>query len=214
MTTRVLIGSRKGGVGKSTLARGLAVAAAGLGRQVLLADFDTEQLTCVAWQAKRVERDLEPSVEVASYKNLKRLTKVEERHDWVIADTPGGDEKRLVELARWCDAALLPTGFSDDDLLPTLALARRLKDKGLNARKLAVVFTRGGRSELQEEQARETLRSAGLNALAPVLPFRDGFLPVLAGGRVCAEAPNPYLRAAAEAVDDALLAFVERARRV
>jgi chromosome partitioning protein len=38
---------QKGGVGKSALARVLAVAAAHQGQRVLIGDFDLEQLSCV-----------------------------------------------------------------------------------------------------------------------------------------------------------------------
>ena len=43
--------SQKGGVGKSALARLLAVGAIHRGRKTLLADFDLDQLTCVEWGA-------------------------------------------------------------------------------------------------------------------------------------------------------------------
>jgi chromosome partitioning protein len=42
---------QKGGVGKSALARVLAVAAARQSHKVLIGDFDLEQLTCVEWSA-------------------------------------------------------------------------------------------------------------------------------------------------------------------
>ena len=43
--------SQKGGVGKSALARLLAIGAIHRGRRTLLADFDLDQLTCVEWGA-------------------------------------------------------------------------------------------------------------------------------------------------------------------
>ena len=45
---------QKGGVGKSTLARVLAVKAAHEGHRVLLGDFDLEQLSCIEWSATRL----------------------------------------------------------------------------------------------------------------------------------------------------------------
>ena len=51
---------QKGGVGKSTLARVLAVAAASQDYRVLLADFDLEQLSCVEWSAVRLRNRIAP----------------------------------------------------------------------------------------------------------------------------------------------------------
>ena len=213
MAVRVLFTSQKGGVGKSTLARSLAVAGAERGDRVLLADFDTEQLTCVGWQAQRVARELEPEIEVASFKRLKKLEAVEERYDLVVLDTRGLVDKQTMQLAKWVDAVVLPTGFSSDDLMPTMMLAEKLKSGGVPRQKLAVVFARGGRSERQEEDARATVRMNGVTALQAVLPWRDGYVNSLAAGRALRESANPYLREAAESVDAAMLRFMTRARR-
>jgi chromosome partitioning protein len=66
-TASILFTSRKGGVGKSTLARATAIALAAEGRKVLLADFDVEQRTCLRWQAQRLARHLEPAIDVEKF---------------------------------------------------------------------------------------------------------------------------------------------------
>src|SRR5665811_745887 len=69
--------SQKGGVGKSTLARLLAVGALHRGRKTLLADFDLDQLTCVEWGALRMRAGLEPEVDARAFKSLKKLRREE-----------------------------------------------------------------------------------------------------------------------------------------
>ena len=75
--------SQKGGVGKSTLARLLAVGAAHRGQRTLLADFDLEQLTCVEWNATRMRNSVEPEIDARPFKSLKKLHKSEEEIDLV-----------------------------------------------------------------------------------------------------------------------------------
>ena len=55
MTYTVAMVAQKGGVGKSTLARILAVEAAKGGLQAKIADLDTQQTTSVSWAARRAE---------------------------------------------------------------------------------------------------------------------------------------------------------------
>src|SRR5580692_7703164 len=81
--------SQKGGVGKSTLARLLAVGAAHRGRKALLADLDLEQLTCVEWNALRLRHEVEPDIDARAFKSLKKLRKSEEAIDFVVVDTRG-----------------------------------------------------------------------------------------------------------------------------
>src|ERR1700720_1102365 len=91
--------SQKGGVGKSTLARLLAVGAAHRGHKTLLADFDLEQLTWVEGNATRVRNSIEPEIDALSFKSLKKLHKSEEEIDVLIADTRGLADETSKELA-------------------------------------------------------------------------------------------------------------------
>ena len=52
--------SQKGGVGKSTLARGLSREAAKNGLNVKLADLDTQQGTSVDWYRRRLDNGATP----------------------------------------------------------------------------------------------------------------------------------------------------------
>ena len=66
MAKRRIIGvvSQKGGVGKSTLCQLIAREAAALGRQAKILDFDVKQLTSTDWVRERLERDIEPAIEI------------------------------------------------------------------------------------------------------------------------------------------------------
>src|SRR5215210_3471465 len=99
MARHILFTSQKGGVGKSTLARSTAVALACAGRQVLLADFDDAQRTCLRWQAQRQARRLEPAIHVAKLAKEKKLHKVSPGYDDVVMDTRGQHDALSLELA-------------------------------------------------------------------------------------------------------------------
>ena len=117
--------SQKGGVGKSTLARLLAVGAIHRGRKTLLADFDLDQLTCVEWGALRMRASLEPEVDTRAFKSLKKLRREDGVADFIVADTRGLADDLSTEIAEDSDVVFLPTGVSGDDLRPTLSLARK-----------------------------------------------------------------------------------------
>src|SRR3984885_15385204 len=129
---------QKGGVGKSSLARLLSVGAARKGRKVLLADFDLDQLTCVEWNAARLRRNIEPEIDVRSFKSLKKLRKSEERFDLIVADTRGLADDLTKDVAEESSVVFLPTGTSADDLRPTLALAERLANHGANGKIMVI----------------------------------------------------------------------------
>jgi chromosome partitioning protein len=201
---------QKGGVGKSALARVLAVAAARAGQRVLIADFDLEQLSCVEWGAMRLRQGIEPEVEARAFKSTKKLRKTIDGFDLVVADTRGLADDLTVELAEESDVVFLPTGTSMDDLRPTLALARKLARK-TSERRIVLVLSRVGRSERQIEDALSRIETEGFQVLDVHWPQRDGFSAEFDSGRAGSEARNPHLRQAAEAVEAALLDKVKRA---
>jgi chromosome partitioning protein len=195
---------QKGGVGKSSLARLLSVAAARGGRKVLLADFDLEQLTCVEWNAARLRRNIEPELDVRPYKSLKKLRKTEESFDLIIADTRGLADDLTKEVAEESSVVFLPTGTSEDDLRPTLGLARRLARQGADG-KIALVLSKTGRSERQIAQAQQKIETEGFALLPTAWGLRDGLQSEFDLGGTGLEATNHYLREIAESTSGAML---------
>jgi chromosome partitioning protein len=196
--------SQKGGVGKSTLARLLAVGAAHRGLKTLLADFDLEQLTCIEWNATRMRNAIEPEIDARPFKSLKKLHKSDEEIDVVIADTRGLADETSQELAEDSDVVFLPTGTSSDDLRPTLALARKLAKQGAEGR-VVIVLSKVGRSEKQLSHAVAMIAESGFELLDEHWPLRDGFQSELDAGRAGREAHNPYLREMARLMENALM---------
>jgi len=197
--------SQKGGVGKSTLARVLAIGAIHRGRKTLLADFDLDQLTCVEWSAARLRGNIEPEVDTRAFKSLKKLRKDEKVVDFIVADTRGLADDLSKEVAEDSDVVFLPTGVSQDDLRPALWLARKLVRRGAEGR-LVMVLSKVGRSETQFARAVEVIEDAGFELLSEHWPQRDGFQNDLDAGRAGREARNPFLREIAERMEEALWA--------
>jgi chromosome partitioning protein len=203
--------SQKGGVGKSTLARVLAVGAIHRGCRTLLADFDLDQLTCVEWGAARLRGGIEPEVDTRAFKSLKKLRKGLSVVDFIVADTRGLADDLSTEIAEDADVVFLPTGVSQDDLRPTLSLAGKLARRGAEGR-LVMVLSKVGRSESQFAKAVEAIEDAGYELLSEHWPQRDGFQSDLDAGRAGREARNPHLREIAERMEEALWARALKAK--
>lgn len=92
----LLIGSQKGGVGKSTVAVNLAVEYARQGRDVCLVDADAQR-SAARWHADREEQGHQPAV--ACVEKLgsihQTLTDLASRYDIVIVDVAGKDSREM-----------------------------------------------------------------------------------------------------------------------
>jgi len=196
---------QKGGVGKSTLARVLAVAAAREQYKVLIGDFDLEQLTCVEWSALRMRQGIEPDIDAQAFKSLKKLRKSVTDYDLVVVDTRGLADELTDDVSKESDVVFLPSGTSMDDLRPTLALAKKLAKSKSVGNKIVIVLSKVGRSERLLEEAQSIIADAGFETLSAVWPERDGFQADLDVGRAGSETSNPHLKLAAKEIETAMM---------
>ena len=198
---------QKGGVGKSTLARVLAVAAARQNYKVLLGDFDLEQLSCIEWSATRLRNGIQPDIEARAFKSLKKLRKSVEGFDLVVVDARGLADELTTDIGQESDVVFLPTGTSMDDLRPTLALARRLSKSRKAGNKIVIVLSKVGKSKRLLDIAIAVIEESGFEVLDNIWPERDGFQSDLDIGKAGSETHNPYLREAAELIEADLIAL-------
>lgn len=209
MAKRHVIGvlSQKGGVGKSTLCQLLAREAAARGKQAKILDFDHKQMTSTDWVRERLERDLEPAVEAEPTRNVGKALKHNRDYDLIVLDGAPGSPKRTAELVGECDLIILPTGASRADLVPTLALARRIAQTPHEGAgpffALCRVMTASEAAE-----ARATIGEAGFAILEGELIERPGYRQAQNFGRSASETAfrslNERARKLARAVLDRL----------
>ncbi len=108
MLTVAVVG-QKGGTGKTTVAIGLAVAAAQAGRNCVLLDLDP-QANAANWKDRR--KGDNPAVVSSQVSRLKQTLTIANTHgaDFAIIDTPGKSDSAAIEAARAADIVLVPIG--------------------------------------------------------------------------------------------------------
>ena len=131
MALKISILSQKGGVGKSTLARAIAVEYARHDWQVKIADMDLKQSTSANWNRERMSRDHQPEVAVEAFAKVKDVLKQEGNYHLIIFDGAGTADLQTLEIAKSSDFIILPTGLSKDDLTPQIKLAHEFTKKGI-----------------------------------------------------------------------------------
>ncbi len=92
----ILIGSQKGGCGKSTTAVNLCAELAGQGHDVVLIDAD-RQATAANWAMDRADNPALAKVHcVQKYENIRdTLLDLNQRYGYVVADAAGRDSREL-----------------------------------------------------------------------------------------------------------------------
>ena len=85
--------SQKGGVGKSALARLIAVEYAKAGWKVKIADLDTGQGTSTKWKMRRDKAGLQPDIAVEKFRSTERALQEAPQYDLLILDGPAHAEK-------------------------------------------------------------------------------------------------------------------------
>jgi chromosome partitioning protein len=119
----ILIGSQKGGVGKSTISVNICATLSNQGKDVLLVDTD-RQSSSSNWAEDRAENSSLPTVNwVQKYDNIRSsLIDLNKRYEYVIVDAAGRDSKELRTGLVAADILLMPVRPSQFDLdtIPTM----------------------------------------------------------------------------------------------
>lgn len=183
----IMVAKQKGGVGATTLARELGVAAAAAGKRVVFVDLDP-QGTLRGWWNRRTEgAEGEPNpalsapapAQMAEALDQLRAAKV----DLCIIDTPPSVHAFLGSVMRLVDLILLPTRPTTDDLEALPAVLDLVEESG---RPFVFVVTQAppGKSRLYDD-ALPVLAQRG--RVAPALRIRADFPVAAAAGQTALE---------------------------
>ena len=186
--------SQKGGVGKTTLALHLAVAAERSGKTTVLVDLDP-QASAATW--KDLRRDETPFVQPAQVSRLNTILQEAQRHgaEFAVIDTSPNSESASLAAARVADFVLIPCR---PHLLDLKAISSSIEVARLAKRPYAVV--------LNAVPARGTIAGEAVTAVnqygAVVCPVQIGmraaYYHCLVAGQVAQEY-EPTGKAAEEA---------------
>jgi chromosome partitioning protein len=210
MGYKIGFGSQKGGVWKSTLARALGTAFATNDWSVKIADLDTKQGTCTAWQQRRLRNGITPDVPVQMFGNVATAISKAGDADLLIFDGAPHASTETVEIAKACDLMILPTGLSVDDLEPTVTLANTLADKhGIEPRRIVFALCKAT-STAEVQAAREYLGKTRFATLEGSIQHKPAYSRALDAGQSLIETPYKSPREQAmQVVQSAIAKFEE-----
>ena len=147
----ICISAQKGGAGKTSLARNLAVAAVQDGQRVLCLDLDPQQSLRQWWQGRDGDAPMMLASDPLPHAIMDTLAATQSRFDLVVIDTPPAAPAWLTETLRAADLVLIPVRPSPDDLRAVGATIAALRAAGVP---FAFVMSQTPRAKLTEEAAR------------------------------------------------------------
>jgi len=175
----ITIAMQKGGVGKSTLVRSLAVSAAREGLSVLILDMDAQQ-SVSQWGERR---EAEMPVVVFSTENElpRRLEQAKGAADLVIIDTPPARSTEAPAAVEIADLVLIPT---TPDVEPLEQMPRTLRlCRGFDRPVWAVINMANPTGQAEVTQTREVIEAMGAKAAPVVLHRRKAHRDASASGQ-------------------------------
>jgi chromosome partitioning protein len=182
-----MVAKQKGGVGATTLARELGVAAAAAGKRVVFVDLDPQGTLRGWWNRRTESAEGEPNPALAAPAPVQMAEALERLRaagaDLCIIDTPPCVHAFLGSVMRLVDLILLPTRPTTDDLEALPAVLDLVEEAG---RPFVFVVTQAppGKSRLYDD-ALPVLAQRG--RVAPALRIRADFPVAAATGRAATE---------------------------
>lgn len=113
----ILVGSNKGGCGKSTTVINLAVSFAKKYSDVLILDAD-RQSTASRWSSDREDNEVQPYIQVLQkYDNLQpTLKELKNKYDVILVDVAGRNSREMLSAMLIADMFVCPLQCSQPDL--------------------------------------------------------------------------------------------------
>lgn len=191
----ILVGSQKGGSGKSTIATNIAASLAKNKKDVILVDAD-RQGTASNWAQDRSETTLSHLESVSKYDNIKKtLRDLDNRYEFVIVDSQGRDSTELRTGLLVADICIVPCRPSQADLdtIPvTKYLIDTAKDINENMQVFCVLTQSPTNPSITEMiEARDYLSEyPELKLLNTIISERKVYRDALASGYGVAEMDN------------------------
>jgi chromosome partitioning protein len=163
--------AQKGGVGKTSIALGLAVEAVAAGRKVAIVDIDP-QATAAKWGDRREDKE-SPAVVSCQAARLRQVLDAAAAQgvELAIVDTPGRSSEAAIAAAKAADRVLIPLQphmfdlETLDSVKEILALAGKLK--------AFVVLNRAPTQGRRHEEAKTWLEGSGFDLASPILYQRS-----------------------------------------
>lgn len=177
--------NQKGGTGKSTIARLVAVAYARSGWNVKIADLDTKQKTSTDWLAQRLTANVQPAVAAEPFGSVKALRL--NGYDLAVIDGKPSASVETLEIANLSDLILIPTNVTLDDLRPSVILAHELIVKGVEKKRILFLLNKTLDSAVMNMDAVSYIAEAGYKVAKTVLPSRRGYQMAQNTGRAVCE---------------------------
>ena len=199
--------SKKGGVGKSTLARALAAVCTRRGLLTTLADLDNEQQTAMHWQRLREINAVLPPLTVKAFGNVAAAIASEQDADVLIVDAPGHAPQLTAEIASVAHLVVQPCGVGFDDLRPAMDLFYQLAASGVPKSRLLIVLSRILNAE-EEQAARAYIEVADFTVLPGSVVERARYRDAHNRGLAFIESPGEDLNAPAADVLTSILTSI------
>lgn len=203
--------SQKGGVGKSTLARGISVEFTKNGWDVHIADMDTTQQSTVHWAERRDSEGIEPSIDTAMYRNPNSALRATNRCNLLVIDGTPYATSDTKELGTQSDAVIIPTGITHDDLEPSLKLAQELTMAGVSKCKILFVIMKVPENGIKEAEATlETIKNWQFSVVDKVMPFRTAYGQAMDSGYSMSETRFPSLNTTAGKIIGSIINHLDK----
>lgn len=168
--------NQKGGVGKSSLGRALAVEFGRNKWDVHVADLDSAQQTFFKWSERRKDSGVSPLIEVALYSDPKTALKAAANCDVLIVDGKAFADRHALDIAKSSDLIIIPVGVSMDDLEPSLKLAVELVNSGVSRESIVFVVCRvPGNGDKEAMSTRSSIQGWNFDVVTGWIPFKPSY---------------------------------------